>query len=302
MKILLTGATGFLGSHIAESLISHKFELILTKRESSSFKNCQSFYSLVNWVSTDSALWIEKIIELKPDIIVHAAWNGVSSLKRDDWKSQLTNIDFMYQLLKIAEKSSIKKFISLGSQAEYGQFEGKITEEYSLNPTSSYGAIKLAESELIKVFCTEHKISWYWLRVFSVFGERENGKWLIPSVIKKMLSESKEMDLTLCEQQYAYLYVKDFADAITNVVIQDANSGIYNISSNNPILLKELLVFIRNNVNPDFNLKFGALPYRSNQSMHIEGDSSKFNIAFGQINSSDFEKKLEQVINFYKKS
>lgn len=300
MKILLTGATGFLGSHITENLIAHNFELILTKREGSSLNNCQSFYNKVKWINTDSGLWVDEIIKFKPDMIIHAAWNGVSSSTREDWKSQLTNIDFMYQLLRIAERSNIKKFISLGSQAEYGQFDGKITEDYPLNPTSSYGAIKLAVSELLKAFCTEHQINWYWLRVFSVFGERENERWLIPSVIKKMLSDSHEMDFTFGEQKYAYLYVADFAAAITNVVIKDAPSGIYNLSSDNPLSLKELLKMIRGIVKPDFDLKFGSIPYRTNQSMHIEGDSTQFNRAFGQIDSSDFSVKLEQVINSYR--
>ena len=302
MKILLTGATGFLGSHIAENLISHNFELILTKREHSSLKNCQSFQNKVTWVDTDTVLWVDEIIEFKPDMIIHAAWNGVSSIYREDWESQLTNIDFMYQLLKIAERSNVKKFISLGSQAEYGQFEGKITEEYPLNPTSSYGAVKLAVSELLKAFCTEKQINWYWLRVFTVFGERENEKWLIPSFINKMLSECSEMDFTLGEQKYAYLYIADFADSIASVVIQDAPTGIYNVSSDHPIRLKDLLMIIRDNINPGFNLNLGALTYRPNQSMHIEGDSTKFNKAFGQINTSDFTNKLERVINFYRKN
>lgn len=300
MKILLTGATGFLGSHIAENLLAHNFELILTKREDSSLNNCQSFFNNVKWINTDSDLWVDEVIKFKPDVIVHAAWNGVSSTNRDDWESQLTNIDFMYQLMKIAKECNVLKFISLGSQAEYGQFDGKITEDYPLNPTSSYGAIKLAVSELLKAFCTEHQINWYWLRVFSVFGERENERWLIPSVIKKMLSGSNEMDFTLGEQKYAYLYVADFAESISNVVIKDAHSGIYNLSSDNPLSLKELLKIVRDNINPNFDLRFGVIPYRLNQSMHIEGDSTKFNRAFGQIDSSDFKLKLGRVINSYK--
>jgi nucleoside-diphosphate-sugar epimerase len=300
MKILLTGATGFLGSHIAENLLVHDFELILTKREKSSLANCQSFMNNVKWVNKDSELWVDQIIEFKPDIIIHAAWNGVSSTNREDWNSQLSNIDFMFQLMKIAGKSNIRKFISLGSQAEYGQFDGKIAEDYPLNPTSSYGAIKLAVLEHLKSFCEDKCIDWYWLRVFSVFGERENERWLIPSVIKKMLSGSNEMDFTLGEQKYAYLYASDFAASISNVVIKDAASGIYNLSSNNPVSLKELLNTIRDSINPDFSLNFGAIPYRLNQSMHIEGDSTKFNQAFGQIDSSDFKIKLERVINSYK--
>jgi len=301
MKILLTGATGFLGSHIAENLLAYNFELILTKRENSSLSNCQSFISNVKWVDTDSDSWIESVIEFNPTIIIHAAWNGVSSSSRDDWKNQLSNIDFMYSLLKIAESCKINKFISLGSQAEYGQIEGKITEDYPVNPTSSYGAVKLATLELLKSFCTDKNIDWYWLRVFSVFGERENERWLIPSMIKKMLSESTEMDFTLGEQKYAYLYVADFSAAIKKVVLNKAPSGIYNLSADNALCLKDVLIMIRDMVKPSFILNFGTLPYRPNQSMLIEGDASKFNQTFGTIDASDFSIKLEQVVNSYRK-
>lgn len=300
MKILLTGATGFIGSHLAEAFIEKGHELIVTKRTSSKLNKCQSFQSNVTWVNTDNDFWIESVMKWKPNVIVHTAWNGVSSLTRDDWESQLTNIDFMYQLLKIAEINNIKKFISFGSQAEYGQFEGKITEEFPLNPTSSYGAIKLAASELLKVFCTEQQIDWYWFRIFSVFGEREDEKWLIPSTILKMLSVENEMDFTLGEQKYAYLYIRDFADSITKVITSKAPSGIYNLSSDMVFSLKDILFMIRDRVNPNFKLKLGALSYRPNQSMHMEGDSTKFINAFGKIDSSGFKIKLERVINSYR--
>jgi nucleoside-diphosphate-sugar epimerase len=300
MRILLTGATGFLGSHIADSLCKNGFDLLLTRRKTSKLAKCTAFAKDVHWVLTDDEKWVEKAIEFKPEIIIHAAWNGVSSTSREDWKNQLTNIDFIFQLMKIARKSTIKKFISLGSQAEYGQFEGKISEEYPLNPTSPYGAVKLAVLEMVKAFCEGNDIKWYWLRVFSVFGERENENWLIPSVIKKMQSGSTEMDFTLGEQKYAYLYASDFAESISNVVIKDAASGIYNLSSDNPVSLKELLMIIRDSINPNFCLKFGEIPYRLNQSMHIEGDSSKFNNAFGQIETSGLNIKLERVINSYR--
>ncbi len=300
MRILLTGATGFLGSHIAEHLTRKGHELILTKRNKSSLGNCQSFLSNVIWVNTDENLWEDKVIHFNPEIIIHAAWNGVAASERDHWQDQLTNIDFMYQLLKIAGKCRISKFISLGSQAEYGQIEGKVSEGHPLNPTGPYGAVKLAVSELLKVFCEENSIDWYWLRVFSVFGEKENEKWLIPSVVKNMLSGASEMDFTLGEQKYAYLYAEDFAEAITKVVIKKASSGIYNLSSDYLISLKKLIGMIKEDINPDFVLNFGRIPYRKNQSMHIEGDMSKFNSVFGSIDNSDFRNKLKKVVNSYK--
>lgn len=301
MRILLTGATGFLGSHIAENLQDANHDLLLTKRQCSSLVNCDSFGSKLEWVNTDSFDWVQKAIQFEPDVIIHAAWNGVSSSNREDWKEQLTNLDFIYHLLKIAEKSQVKKFIALGSQAEYGQFEGKVDEDYPLNPTSSYGAVKLAAMTIIKMFCFEHNIDWYWLRVFSIFGERESQNWLLPSVISKMKSDCQEMDFTVGEQKYAYLYVKDFADSISKVLNRQGASGIYNLSSDKAISLKDLLLMVREKVNPNFKLNFGRIPYRLNQSMHIEGDTTKFNQTFGCIETSNFEEKLGLVINSFTK-
>ncbi|MDD3322934.1 MAG: NAD(P)-dependent oxidoreductase [Paludibacter sp.] len=300
MKILLTGATGFLGSHIAEALLEKGHELILTRRANSNLWRCNSFVNNVLWVNTDSNSWITDVCTFSPEIIINSAWNGVSSSNRDDWESQLSNIDYMYFLLRIAKECCIDKFISMGSQAEYGQFEGKISEDYPLNPTTSYGAVKLAASRILKMFCEDNNIKWYWLRVFSVFGEREDEKWLIPSVIKTMLTEQTEMNFTACEQKYAYLYVRDFAQSITNVVIANGSSGIYNLSSDSPLSLKDILGAIKDIVNPYFKLNFGQLAYRENQSMHIEGDATKFNETFGKIDSTDFEVKLTKVIDFYK--
>ena len=206
----------------------------------------------------------------------------------------------MYELLLIAKQCKIYKFISLGSQAEYGQFEGKITEDYPLNPTTSYGAVKLSVLEMFRIFCIDNNINWFWLRVFSVFGERENEKWIIPALIKTILSEKTEMDFTKGEQKYSYIYVADFAKAITRVISMNAPSGIYNISSDKILCLKDLITMIKDMVNPDFKLKFGAIPYRVNQSMHIEGDTKKFNQYFGKIDTSDFKIKLEKVVNSYR--
>lgn len=302
MKILLTGATGFIGSHIAEVLLNNGFELILTKRSQSSLLNCTSFLGKVTFIDTDNADWFIEVCNLAPSMIIHAAWNGVLSKDRDTWESQLSNIDLVTKLLFIAEKCHITKFIGLGSQAEYGLYSGVISEKDPINPTTKYGYLKIALSHQISSYCELNKINWYWLRIFSVFGERESENWLIPSVIIRMLNEEKQMDFTLGEQQYAYLYVRDLANAILKVCSINGPSGIYNISSSKAISLRKLLLIIRDKINPAFKLNFGVLPYRINQSMHIEGNSSKFISKYGSFEESSIECVLDQVINYYKSS
>ena len=298
MRILLTGATGFLGSHIAESLLTDKYEILALKRPTSKYENLSFSHSIL-WV--DIVGWEKQVLEFSPSIIIHTAWIGVSSEGRNNWSSQLDNIDFLSQLLELARLCGNCKFISLGSQAEYGNFSGKIDENYSVNPTNVYGFVKVSVQRMLQSFCEIHNICWYWLRVFSVFGERESEKWLIPSIIKGILQREQEIDCTMGQQKYSYLYVKDFAEAVKKIVKSDGNySGVYNISSNNPIKLKTLLEMIKEKTNPNFQLNYGALPYRSGQSMHMEGDTSKFQSQFGDIVLSDFENKLEKTINYYK--
>jgi nucleoside-diphosphate-sugar epimerase len=114
-----------------------------------------------------------------------------------------------------------------------------------------------------------------------------------------MLSK-KSMDLTLGEQQYSYLYIKDVANVLVSSVESQAESGIYNIASDKQYSLKYILSLIRDNLNPTFNLNFGALPYRKGQSMINASSTEKANNAFGKINASDFNDKLTQTIEYYK--
>ena len=299
MRILLTGATGFLGSHIVESLLAHGHELLLTKRNESNMWRCESFYNNVIWVNIDKLDWENSVIQFYPDIIINSAWEGVSAKNRDEWVTQVKNIIFQQQLLDLAKKVNLKKIIGIGSQAEYGEFNGCIDEAHSTNPNTAYGSTKLAASIILKTFCEQNNIHWYWFRLFSCFGERESETWLIPSTIKNMLTKN-EMDLTPGEQEYSYMYIKDVAEIFTSAINSNAENGIYNIAAYQRRSLKEILTVIKEYLNPEFQLNFGALPYRKGQSMVNGSCVNKYEHAFGKTTSNDFNNKLIRTIEYYK--
>ncbi|GHV49177.1 CDP-abequose synthase [Bacteroidia bacterium] len=303
MKILLTGATGFLGSHVAELLCGEEYELLLVKRTCSKLDKCYAFGDNANvqWINSDQQNWLNISIIFNPDVIIHCAWSGVNSYYRENLDVQLSNMKLFSQLLYIAEKVSVNKFISLGSQAEYGQFEECIDENYPVNPTTKYGIIKLTLLYMLKSFSLLHNIDWYWLRVFSIFGEREDDSWILTSAIKRMLSGYMEMNFTKGEQVYSYLYVKDFANAINLILKKKGESGIYNLSSSKHRKLKDILNHIKMQINSECKLNFGILPYRPNQSMYMGGDSSLFIKKFGDFETLNFEQHLYQLIEYYKK-
>lgn len=298
MRILITGASGFIGSYLLRELIENGHEILSVKRKTTNLYRIDDVKHLVNWINIDTD-WEIQAITFKPEIIFNLAWNGVSAKDRTNWDIQLVNIEMQQKLLNIALKSHSQKIIGIGSQAEYGAFNNKIDENYPANPNNSYGAVKNVSLILLKTFCEINHIDWYWFRVFPCFGEMEADCWLIPSLIKNILTQ-KSMDLTAGEQKLAYLYVKEVAKAIYSPIEVIGKSGIYNICSDNPIPLKELVIKIRNFINPDFVLNFGALPYRFGQCMHMEGDTTKLKMNLYNIRTSDFSNKLEQTIIYYK--
>lgn len=297
--ILITGITGFLGSHIAENLVNNGIQVIGLKRIDSDVWRCKEFEDKITWVNIDKeGFFKDELKRYSFDTIVHGAWIGVESNSRDNWDEQSKNIPFLISLLDVAKAVGVKKFIFLGSQAEYGNIDGKISEKHKTNALNAYGSIKLACLEIVKTFCETNDINWIWLRLFSLFGEKESQNWLIPSLIQSMLT-TQQMDFTPGEQKYAYLYVKDFALILNKIIIMPIESGVYNISSNKTRTIKSLIEDIRNYINPEFILNFGALQYRKNQSMHMEGDILKLCSQIGEFKFADYNEALQNSLNYY---
>ena len=300
-KVLLTGITGFLGSHIAERLLADNVIIIGLKRANSDTWRCTSFYSQIDWVNIDDGNhFIETIIAKNIDTIIHGAWIGVNAAERNDWNEQIKNIFLLTQLIDIAKKSKLSKFVMLGSQSEYGVLNNIADETQMSNADNAYAGTKLACLEILKTFCNSYQITWIWARIFSIFGEKEDNTWLIPSTISKMMSKA-EMDFSPADQRYAYLYVKDFSNIIFALTLKTVESGIYNVSSEASLQLRQLIEKIRQNVNINFKLNFGALQYRENQSSHIQGDISKLRGQIGDIQFTNFEVALENTVNYYLK-
>jgi len=298
-KVLITGITGFLGSHIAETLVKNNVQVIGLKRPGADIWRCKGFQDKIFWIDLDNnGTWKSNIKNIRPGAIIHCAWIGVEASERNLWHKQIKNIDFQMDLLEIADEINLENFLILGSQAEYGFIDQKVNEDHNTDATTAYGSIKLACLEIFKTFCKQKSINWVWLRVFSLFGEREDQNWLIPTVIKKMQTDN-EMDLTPGEQKYAYMYVKDFAGIVYTMLRKAIKPGVYNISSDKLHTLRQLVESIKQQINPQFKLNFGALPYRDGQSMHIEGDISKLTGEIGLIDFTDFSVALSNTISYY---
>ena len=303
LKTWVTGATGFIGSNIAKHLIDQGNSVIATHRNSSNFEKCNDFADRIEWVNTDKSDWEANIINSKPDILIHTAWGGIDASQRNDWGIQLENFEFSRLYFDLAKKATIKKVVALGSQAEYGNKKYAAKEEDELVPEDAYGAVKILTTNYLRAIFNASDTTWYWIRIYSLFGENENPNWLIPSTVSRIL-KNETINLTACEQIYNYLYIGDFLNYFDKIINDEKRrGGVYNICNSDSIRLKDFLMMTCNTLNADDKLlNFGALPYRPNQNMKMMGNNSKFTETF-EINESELlgmREGMKRTINYHK--
>lgn len=296
MIFLLTGATGYIGSHIAHQLSRSGNKVFAIHRSGSKFDKCKSFEQDVIWLNHDCEDDLKKLEDVEIDVCIHSAWGGVGASERNNWAFQLSNFIFSKTLFELALRLKVKKIICLGSQAEYGQFDFQVTENFVPSPTDAYGAVKLLTLHYLRNFANSHNIEWYWLRVFSVLGTNENESWLLPQVISSLLA-GNSIELTKGEQQYDYLYVSDFIARLQLVINTESDySGVYNICSGRAVEIQNLLRLIAQKLDvSEDKLKFGALPYRENQNMYMVGSVQLFETCFGKSTLEPLEDTVAKI-------
>ena len=301
MTILLTGATGFLGSHLLKTLVSKGYKVVVLKRSTSDMWRLKGFEQTFKSYDIDRVP-LQKAFEEQPiDTVIHTAWAGVASTDRDNWEVQIENFYFSKNLIDLSVEFGVKKLICLGSQAEYGYYNEKVGEDFLPSPIEAYGSVKLFTSHYLRNLAKKNHINWYWIRIFSIIGENENNSWLLSQVIDSLFA-NHSIELTEGEQYYDYMYVADFVSAIEKILsAKEENSGIYNLCTGTPIKIKELLCLIADKLNKDKQLlKFGAIPYRPNQNMFMVGKPQKFEKTFGNHNLQPLSITIDKIIKSHK--
>lgn len=296
MKLFVSGATGYLGYHFVKVAINQGHEVLCLRRPTSRSLFESEIENKVKWVVNDEELK-SAVIDFQPDVLFHAAWGGVRGADRNNIEIQKENLVMSHNLFTLYP---YKQIIAIGSQAEYGYYNDIISEDHTLKPAMEYAKAKIQCCKDLQNYCEHNNIEWQWIRIFTVFGEKQTGG-LIKLAIEKSLNGEESFDTTPGEQKYSYLYAEDFGKAICNMLGSKGKSGIYNLSQ--PQCLKsnkEILENVKILTKSDIHLNFGAMPYPEGQVMLMDGSVNKFEKAFGAVPYTDFNTALEHTINSFK--
>ena len=298
-RILLTGATGFIGSHVARRLVSDGHEVTATIRSGSDRWRIADIESQLEIVVADlSALGLvtDRLRSARPEICIHLAWKGWSGQAEID--ANLASLSVSLDMLRLMREISCPRFVAAGTCFEYDITSARLDESTPLTPHNLYGACKKAFFEVAQQFSDQTGVSVATPRIFYLYGPYENARLLVPSITCSLL-RGEVAKVTPGDQVRDYLHVEDIAAAICTVA-QSGVTGPVNIASGEAVTIGQVAQRIGQLMGKPDMVHLGALEYREGEPMHILGDATMLRRRLGWSPRFDLDSGLQQTIDWWR--
>ena len=267
MKILVTGANGYLGQGIVKKLIEDGNEVVAADF-STEHVDERAVRVDCNMFSVDDPYEYFG----KPDVLLHLAW-------RDGFVhyslNHINDLPDHYSFLQKMVDAGIGQIAVMGSMHEVGFFEGSINENTPCHPMSLYGISKNALRNCVEMLCHNKNIVWQWLRGYYIVGNSQYGSSIFSKITAAAMEGKTEFPFTMGQNQFDFIDYEEFCTKVAASVEQSKVTGIIEICSGRPEKLADRVErFIKEN-NYDIKLQYGAFPDRPYDSKAVWGDSGK---------------------------
>ena len=277
MRILVTGATGFIGRHVINYLISlGNNDLVTTAIET---RECaENMFPLLKktcYITKNLNDTEENYYNFfkNPDSVIHLSWEGLPNYNELFHIEKNLPVNFCF--IKNMIQNGLSDITVAGTCFEYGLQNGCLHEETATVPATVYGLAKDTLRKFIELLHNKHKFTLKWIRLFYPYGQGQGRKTLWGQLVETAENSHKEFNMSLGEQLRDYISVNQAAEYVSKIALQNDITGIINCCSGKPISVRRFVekFFEERDINMELN--YGYYPYTEYEPLAFWGDTTK---------------------------
>lgn len=308
MKVLVTGAGGFVGQHLLNKLMKKDNNIVAINRKNNKFLSSLNI-PVYETDILDFDTILNCIEQEKPDVLIHlAAQSNIGVSWKDPALTASTNIEGSLNLYKAFFKVNPKgKFINIGSSDEYGltaKLGIPLKEEMECKPQNPYSISKYCSEQMLLQLAKKDKVNVISTRSFNHFGPGQNTGFVISDFssrvakIKKGLMENKIFvgDLSIARD---FLYIDDIVEAYIKIIEKEIPIGIYNISAGSSIKIEYILNKLIEISNVDIEVIIDKNKFRPAEVKNFIGNSEKLKKLLDWEPITNFNDGLKKTFDYW---
>ncbi len=288
-NVLITGATGFIGSNLTKRLLNSGLHVGIIKRPGSDIIRIKDIMPSLKVYETDASDFagvLSAVKDFNPDFVFHLA--AYYTVKHDSYdipgmfSTNLMSIINLLESLRIA-KTKIKLFVNTSSCFVYKESGAALKEDSPLEPFNLYALTKIQSEEVCSFYSKRFNIRSATFRLFPPYGPGDHERRLVPYIIRK-LSNSESPQMTLGMQKWDFIYLDDIVDAYVCLIRKydfPAMHEVFNIGTGDVLSIRDMYSKIKAILKSDIEADWGRIPYRDAERMCICADISKANKLLG---------------------
>jgi nucleoside-diphosphate-sugar epimerase len=266
-KVIVTGATGFIGQNLIPYLLEKNYDITAISRDPEKARKFK-WFSKVKFIKADINN-DQQLIDIGKNIgLFHLAWEGLPNY--DSVHHYEENLPNNYNFVKKMVQSGIKHVLISGTCFEYGFQSGPISSSTRTNPSNSYAIAKDNLHQHLKLFNKNTPFLFQWARLFYMYGNGQNPTSIIAQFDHAINNNETQFNMSGGEQLRDYLPIKEVVEQL-HKLFENSQAGTYNICSGQPISIRSLVEARKLEKQSEINLNLGYYSYPDYEPMAFWG-------------------------------